>query len=129
MKKFLLLIVCGLCVVCCSKESADGIERFEGKYSGTCEYRPDEGSSSRHNITVSVKINSDQIVVRSVSGFSIPTIRYNNYKENKTNVQAYIKSNREYSTIMIGENSLHIDYKEIRNGSVGDEYYLDLGKD
>ena len=129
MKKLLLLIVCGLCAVCCSKDSVSGVERFEGKFSGTCEYRPDDGSSSRHNITVSVNIKSNEIVVRSVSGFSIPTLRYNNYKEYETNVQAYINSDTAYSTIMISENSLYIDYREIRNGSVGDEYYLDLGKD
>ena len=118
------MIVCGLCAVCCSKESV-GIERFEGKFSGSCEYVSDTGRSY-HNITIKVKVSSNEITVRSISGYSLPTLRYRITDEYDTKLGGYKNDSDGYSYIDLWENSLVIEYYP-KGG--GNRYRLDLDRD
>ena len=126
MKKILLLIFCGLSFICCSKESVEGIEKFEGKYSGTCEHISSNGGG-HYNITVRVKISSNQIKINSISGFSLPTLYYNITDSGEYGVSGYFQNNSDgYSYVDIRGQSLSLEYYPPKGG---DRYRLDLDKD
>ena len=124
MKKIFLLIVCGLCLFCCSKEPAEGVEKFSGKFSGSCEYVSSDGRSY-HNVTVNVKVSSSGIKVNTVSGIALPTLNYNINQEYDTMIGGYFNDSRGYSSVNVYKSSLYLEYWP-KNG---DRYTLNLDKD